>query len=111
LRRAIRSSHLAPQSGACGVVPLLSLSRLRLNFLPTLKFTIMLKFIKGHMTSLDGIEIYPIITLLLFMTIFLGAIYLAFRAKKSHISEMGELPFHDGSSDDNFNTPANNPLH
>lgn len=57
----------------------------------------MLKFIKGHMTSLDGVSIYPIITLILFMAIFLGAVYLAVRAKKSFVAEMENLPLEDGS--------------
>lgn len=57
----------------------------------------MLKFIKGHMTSLDGVEWYPIITLIIFMLIFVGAIYLALRAKRPYLDEMEQLPLEDGS--------------
>ncbi len=47
------------------------------------------------MTSLDGIAIYPILTLLIFMSIFLGAVYLALRAKKTFVAEMESLPLND----------------
>jgi len=55
----------------------------------------MLKFIKHHMTSIGNIEIYPIISLLLFVTIFAAACWMAMRASKAHIAEMSNTPLED----------------
>ena len=55
----------------------------------------MLKFIKHHMTSIGHIEIYPIISFLIFFALFLGACWLAFRATKEHIETMGNIPLED----------------
>ncbi len=52
------------------------------------------------MTSLDGVALYPIITLLIFMLIFLGAVYLALRAKRPYLHEMEQLPLEDGTVND-----------
>lgn len=62
----------------------------------------MLKFIKGHLTSIGGVEYYPIIALLIFMAIFCGAIYISVRAKKQYLNEMSSLPLADDA------TPATN---
>lgn len=52
----------------------------------------MLKFIKGHMESIDGIEIYPIISLLIFFIFFAGLFWWVFTAKKEHIKEVSQIP-------------------
>ncbi|GGX18769.1 CcoQ/FixQ family Cbb3-type cytochrome c oxidase assembly chaperone [Aquimarina muelleri] len=52
----------------------------------------MLKFIKGHMESIDGIEIYPIISLLIFFIFFAGLFWWVFTAKKDHIKEVSQIP-------------------
>ncbi|MGK0252602.1 MAG: cytochrome c oxidase cbb3-type subunit 4 [Mariniflexile sp.] len=52
----------------------------------------MLKFIKGYMTSIDGVEIYPIISLLIFFTFFLGLFLWVFTAKKDYIKTVSNLP-------------------
>ncbi|QCW99508.1 CcoQ/FixQ family Cbb3-type cytochrome c oxidase assembly chaperone [Aggregatimonas sangjinii] len=53
----------------------------------------MLKFVKGYMDSIEGIGIYPIISLLIFFTFFVGLYWWVFTASKTHIKEMSELPF------------------
>ncbi len=53
----------------------------------------MLKYIKGHMTSIDGIEIYPIISLVIFFTFFIGLIWYIMRTDKNLINELKQLPF------------------
>ncbi|HAA14213.1 MAG TPA: CcoQ/FixQ family Cbb3-type cytochrome c oxidase assembly chaperone [Cytophagales bacterium] len=55
----------------------------------------MLKFIKGHASSIDGIEIYPIISLTIFFLFFLGLLVYVYRIHRSHISTMGQLPLDD----------------
>lgn len=53
----------------------------------------MLKFIKGHMASMDGVEIYPIISLLIFFTFFVGLFWWVYTTKKDYIKEVSKLPF------------------
>lgn len=54
----------------------------------------MLKFIKGHMASIDGIEIFPLITLVLFTTMFVMVLTWVFTMKKSTIDEVSSIPLH-----------------
>ncbi len=60
----------------------------------------MLKFVKGYMDSIDGIEIYPIISLLIFFTFFVGLFYWVFTAKKEYIKHVSNLPL-DNQNDQN----------
>ncbi|EZH74754.1 cbb3-type cytochrome oxidase subunit 3 [Aquimarina sp. EL_43] len=52
----------------------------------------MLKFIKGHMESIEGIEIYPMISLLIFFIFFAALFWWVFTAKKEHIKEVSQIP-------------------
>ncbi len=52
----------------------------------------MLKFVKGYMDSIDGIEIYPIISLLIFFTFFVGLFYWVITAKKDYIEKVSNIP-------------------
>lgn len=52
----------------------------------------MLKFVKGYMDSIDGIEIYPIISLLIFFTFFIVLFLWVFTAKKEYIKTVSNLP-------------------
>ncbi|GAA4272832.1 CcoQ/FixQ family Cbb3-type cytochrome c oxidase assembly chaperone [Aquimarina gracilis] len=52
----------------------------------------MLKFIKGHMESIEGIEIYPMISLLIFFIFFAALFWWVFTAKKEHIKEVSNIP-------------------
>ncbi|MEM9676195.1 MAG: CcoQ/FixQ family Cbb3-type cytochrome c oxidase assembly chaperone [Bacteroidota bacterium] len=62
----------------------------------------MLKFIKYHMETIAGIEIYPIISFLIFFIFFIALLYFTFSASKEHISTMSQIPLDDGvSSNDN----------
>ncbi len=58
----------------------------------------MLKFIKGHMESIEGIEIYPIISLLIFFIFFLVLFLWVFTAKKNYIETVSQIPL-DNSND------------
>ncbi len=55
----------------------------------------MLKFIKHHMTTIDNIEIYPMITLVLFVSIFVIVAIRAARMKKTEINELANTPLED----------------
>ncbi|MGB5242525.1 MAG: CcoQ/FixQ family Cbb3-type cytochrome c oxidase assembly chaperone [Lutimonas sp.] len=52
----------------------------------------MLKYIKHHVDSIVGIEIYPIISLLLFFLVFTVMLIYAFRIPKESIEEKSSLP-------------------
>lgn len=55
----------------------------------------MLKYIKGHMTSIDGIEIYPIISLIIFFTFFIGLIWYISKTDKKTINELKQMPLEE----------------
>ncbi len=52
----------------------------------------MLKFIKGHMESIDGIEVYPIISLLIFFLFFAVLLLWVLTAKKNYITQVSNIP-------------------
>jgi hypothetical protein len=52
----------------------------------------MLKFIKGHMESISGIEIYPLISLVIFFTFFVALFLWVVTAKKEYIKSVSNLP-------------------
>ncbi len=56
----------------------------------------MLRFITGNLTTIDGVSIFPIISLLIFVLFFAVMITRVVRMKKSEIAELGHMPFEDG---------------
>jgi cytochrome c oxidase cbb3-type subunit 4 len=52
----------------------------------------MLRFIKSHMSSIDGIEIYPIISLVIFVLFFTVLIIWVAKADKEIIEEVSNYP-------------------
>ncbi|MFK8037179.1 MAG: CcoQ/FixQ family Cbb3-type cytochrome c oxidase assembly chaperone [Crocinitomicaceae bacterium] len=52
----------------------------------------MLKYIKGHMTSIDGIEVYPIVSLVIFVSFFIGVIWYLVKTDKKKINELKQMP-------------------
>ncbi|MCH2489376.1 MAG: CcoQ/FixQ family Cbb3-type cytochrome c oxidase assembly chaperone [Flavobacteriales bacterium] len=52
----------------------------------------MLKYIKGNLENIDGVEIYPIISLLIFFFFFVALFWWVVTAKKAHIEEVSSLP-------------------
>ncbi|MBA6151241.1 CcoQ/FixQ family Cbb3-type cytochrome c oxidase assembly chaperone [Gelidibacter maritimus] len=52
----------------------------------------MLKYIKNHMDSISGIEIYPMISLLIFFIFFVALFWWVFTAKKEYIDRMSDIP-------------------
>ena len=56
----------------------------------------MLKFVKDHMASTDGIEIYPIMSLSIFFVFFVALFWWVFTAKKEYIKEVSEFPLENG---------------
>ncbi|WP_431106901.1 CcoQ/FixQ family Cbb3-type cytochrome c oxidase assembly chaperone [Winogradskyella poriferorum] len=52
----------------------------------------MLKFVKQHMESITGIEIYPLISLLIFFIFFVALFFWVFTAKKEYITTVSNIP-------------------
>jgi len=52
----------------------------------------MLRFIKGNLENIDGVAIYPIISLLIFFIFFVGLFFWVITMKKSHIEEVSNIP-------------------
>ncbi len=52
----------------------------------------MLKYIKHHLDTITGVEIYPIISLILFFVVFITMLYFVFKMPKTSIEELGNLP-------------------
>ena len=61
----------------------------------------MLKFIKHHMEGIDGVAIYPIISLLIFFVFFVLLFLWVMTAKKQYIDEVSRLPF-DSNNNNNI---------
>jgi cytochrome c oxidase cbb3-type subunit IV len=52
----------------------------------------MLKFIKQHAATIGGIDIYPIISLLIFFIFFLAVLYYVKTMDKKQVEEISSLP-------------------
>lgn len=52
----------------------------------------MLKFIKHHMETIAGIEVFPLISLIIFFLFFLGLFVYVFQSDKRKIDEISRLP-------------------
>lgn len=60
----------------------------------------MLKYIKNHMESIVGIEIYPIISLLIFFIFFVALFWWVITAKKDYINKVSNIPLDNHQNDD-----------
>ena len=55
----------------------------------------MLRFISHNMTDIDGISIFPILSLLIFTTFFAFVITYVIRMKKTRVEEISNIPLED----------------
>ncbi len=60
----------------------------------------MLKFIKGNLEQIDGVAIYPIISLLIFFTFFVALFWWVFTTKKEHIKEVSNIPLDNNQNEE-----------
>lgn len=60
----------------------------------------MLKFIKHNMETIEGVEIFPIISLIIFFTFFVGLFIWVATYKKETIEELSNMPFMDDNQSD-----------
>lgn len=52
----------------------------------------MLKFVKGPLESIEGVSIFPIISLLIFFIFFTALFWWVFTAKKDYIKKVSDIP-------------------
>lgn len=52
----------------------------------------MLKFVKGNLENIDNVQIYPMISLLIFFVFFVVLFYWVITAKKNYINEVSQIP-------------------
>lgn len=57
----------------------------------------MLKFIKSHMSTIGNIEIYPVISFVIFFLFFVIVAILVFKSENKFISKMQNLPLEDST--------------
>lgn len=55
----------------------------------------MLKFVKGSLEQIDGVAVYPIISLLIFFVFFTLLFWWVFTAKKEHIKKVSNIPLEE----------------
>jgi cytochrome c oxidase cbb3-type subunit IV len=58
---------------------------------------------KSVLESISGVDIYPIVSLVIFFLFFTGVIIWVFKADKSYINKMGSLPLEIRSCDEHTN--------
>ena len=57
-----------------------------------------------YLSSIDGVSIYPVITLVLFLSVFVGAVIWILTRDKEYISELENIPLEN----DNFKNNSEN---
>jgi cytochrome c oxidase cbb3-type subunit 3 len=55
-----------------------------------------MKIVSHYLQQIDGVAIYPIITLVIFLSMFIGISIWALKIGKKEIKGMSHLPFEDG---------------
>ncbi len=60
----------------------------------------MLKFVKGNLENIDGVEVYAMVSLLIFFIFFVVLFYWVITAKKEHITEVSNIPLDTNSQND-----------
>ena len=59
----------------------------------------MLKYIKANLENIDGDQIYPMISLIIFFVFFVVLFWWVFTAKKEHINEVSRIPLDNQNED------------
>ncbi|MBS1537364.1 MAG: cytochrome C oxidase Cbb3 [Bacteroidetes bacterium] len=62
---------------------------------------------KNILQSIQGVEIYPLISMMIFFGLFLSVIVWFFRADKRHLQEMAELPLDRTDTSDSSHIKLN----
>lgn len=60
----------------------------------------MMKFVKNYMDSIDGVAIFPIISLLIFFIFFVLLFWWVATSKKEYLQKMSQLPLESNDKND-----------
>jgi len=60
----------------------------------------MLRFIKHNLTTIDGVSIYPLISLFIFTLFFAIVLYRVIRMSKAQVSELSNIPMDSDKKED-----------
>lgn len=58
---------------------------------------------KYVLRSMEGVDIYPVISLIIFFVFFMGLLWWVFRKDGQYINTVSELPFQDDEKVENAN--------
>ena len=56
---------------------------------------------RSVLESIEGVEIYPIISLLIFVALFIGVIIYVMKMKKTEVDELASLPLQENETETN----------
>jgi len=62
----------------------------------------MLKFVKHHLDTIAGVEIYPIISLLLFFIVFTTMLIIVLKMPKNSVEEISNLPLENDLKNNSY---------
>lgn len=63
----------------------------------------MLRFIKHNLTNIDGVEIFPLISMLIFVLFFAVVLTRVIKMSKAEVSEFSDMPLSDNTQEQNDN--------
>ena len=61
----------------------------------------MLKYVKGTLENIDGVQIYPMISLLIFFIFFVGLFWWVATANNAHIEQVSNIPLNEDTTNQN----------
>lgn len=67
----------------------------------------MFKFVKKYAESIDGVNIYPMISLLIFFLFFVVLLYYVKKMDKQRVKEMSRIPLDDQDTMSDTTIPNN----
>ncbi|MBL7958276.1 MAG: CcoQ/FixQ family Cbb3-type cytochrome c oxidase assembly chaperone [Flavobacteriales bacterium] len=63
----------------------------------------MLKFIKGHLTSIDHVDLFPVMAFIIFFSLFIGVLFWVRAMRRDQVEHMSALPLADDCTTDTTN--------
>ena len=60
----------------------------------------MLKFIKGHLTSIDHVDLFPVMAFIIFFSLFIGVLFWVRAMRRDQVEHMSALPLTDDGTTD-----------
>lgn len=60
----------------------------------------MFSFIKKYAETLEGISVYPIIALMIFLAFFTALVFFALKANKNYLEELSNIPLDNPNQND-----------